>query len=85
MKILGKQLIKIKFVKKAVESHKAKLQKQLDDQLFARLMSAKYEYRHVDNGRGDALGVVTLEEFRGGKVVGRESMILDSVNWGGMK
>ena len=85
MKILGKQLIKLKFVKKAVEDRKAKLQKQHDDQLFARLMSANYEYRHDDLGCGDALGVVTLEEFRGGKVVCRESMILDSTQWGGMK
>ena len=85
MKMLGEQLIKLKFVKKAVEDHNAKQQKQRDDQLFARLMSANHEYRHVDIGRGDALGVVTLEEYRGGKVVDRESMILDSTNWGGMK
>ena len=82
-KVVCNQLLKVSLVKKAVEDYKARRQKQRDDRLFARLMSANYEYRHVDIGRGDALGVVTLEEFRGGKVVGRESMILDSTNWGG--
>ena len=79
---LRKQLLKVPSIKRAVEDYKDKQQGQRDDQLFARLMSANYEYRHIDIGRGDALGVVTLEEYRGGKVVDRESMILNSTNWG---
>ena len=75
-------LLKLPSIKKYVEDYKTRQQKQRDDQLFARLMSANYEYRHIDIGRGDALGVVTLEEYRGGKVVGMESMILNSTNWG---
>ena len=88
LKKIGKQLIKLKFIKKAVKNYEAKQQKQRDDQLFGGFMSANYEFRnarHVDLGRGDSLGVVTLEEFRGGKVVVRETMILESTNWGGMK
>ena len=80
---LRKQLLRLPVIKKSVEDYKTRQQKQRDDQLFARLMSANYEYRRVDLGCSDALGVVTLEEFRGGKVVARESMILDSTNWGG--
>ena len=82
---LRKQLLRLPVIKKSVEDYKTRQQKQRDDQLFARLMSANHEYRHVDIGRGDALGVVTLVEYRGGKVVGRESMIINSTNWGGMK
>ena len=82
---LRKQLLRLPVIKKSVEDYKTRQQRQRDDQLFARLMSANYEYRHVDIGRGDALGVVTLEEYRGGKVVCRESMILESRNWGGTK
>ena len=82
---LRKHLLRLPVIKKSVEDYKTRQQKQRDDQLFARLMSANHEYRHADHGRGDALGVVTLEEYRGGKVVGRESMIINSTNWGGMK
>ena len=85
LKLIRQQLLKVPSIKRAVEDYKDKQQGQRDDQLFARLMSANYEYRHIDIGRGDALGVVTLVEYRGGKVVERESMILDSTNWGGMK
>ena len=80
---LRKQLLSLPVIKKSVEDYKTRQQKQRDDQLFARLMSANCEHRHVDHGHGDALGVVTMEEHRGGKVVGRESMILDSTQWGG--
>ena len=82
---LRKHLLRLPVIKKSVEDYKARQQRQRDNQLFARLMNANYEYRHVDLGRGDALGVVTLEEYRGGEVVGRESMILDSTNWGGTR
>ena len=80
---LRKQLLRLDYTNQAVEDYKARQQKQRDDQLFARLMNANYEYRHAGHGHGDALGVVTMEEYRGGKVIYRESMILDSTQWGG--
>ena len=85
LKLIRQQLLKVPSIKRAVEDYKDKQQRQRDNQLFARLMNANYEYRHVDIGRGDALGVVTLEEYRGGKVVDRETMILESTNWGGTR
>ena len=82
---LRKQLLRLPVIKKSVEDYKTRQQKQRDDQLFARLMSANCEHRHVDHGHGDALGVVTMEEYRGGNVIDRESMILNSTRWGGTK
>ena len=52
---LRKQLSRLPVIKKSVEDYKSKLQKQRDDQLFARLMNANYEYRHAGHGHGNAL------------------------------
>ena len=87
MKMIGKQLIKLKFVKKAVEDYKARRQKQKDDRLFARIMYSGQRVRNFTPMRlepWDTLTVVgeggTYHEVLGGKIV--ETGWIDSTTWG---
>ena len=86
--LLRRQLLKVPSIKRAVEDYKARKKEIQRKERWARLMSSNYTYRKAKESnleKHDTLGVVTLEEFQGGKVVARESMILDSTQWGGMK
>ena len=81
-------LLKLPSIKKYVEDYRLRQEEIQRKERWARLMSSNCTYRKAKTSnleKGDTLGVVTLEEFQGGKVVARETMILNSTNWGGMK
>ena len=83
-----KLLLKLPVIKRAVEDYKARKKETRRNERWARLMSSNYEFRKAKASnleKDDTLGVVNLEEYQGGKVVARETMILNSTNWGGMK
>ena len=85
---LRKQLLKVPSIKRAVEDYKARKKEAQRKEHWAKLMSSNYTYRKAKESnleKHDTLGVVTLEEYRGGKVVDRETMILESTNWGGTR
>lgn len=79
---IRKYLLRVDYIKRLVSDYKVRQQKQRDDELFGRLMSANYAYRNPRT-KGEPFGTMTLEEYRNGRVVDRETMIIDSKNWGG--
>lgn len=83
---LRKQLLKLDCIKKAVTDYKRRRAEELYHQRWANRMSTGYTIRNIKPVKlepYDTFGVVTLEEYHGGQVVSRDSMILDSTNWGG--
>lgn len=89
MKSICRQLLKIEWVRREVEAYRIEKKKQRHHEQWARLMHSGYTVRNVKPEKldpFDTLGIVTddgvLEEWQGGKVVGRETMIIDSTAWG---
>ena len=83
-----KLLLKLPSIKKYVEDYRLRQEEIQRKERWARLMSSNYTYRKTKTSnleKGDTLGVVTLEEFQGGKVVARGTMILESTQWGGTR
>lgn len=75
-------------IKKAVSDCNRKKEEAQYHERWANRLSTGYTIRNVKPVKlepFDTFGVVTLEEYHGGKVVARESMILNSTNWGGTK
>ncbi|HZK85702.1 MAG TPA: hypothetical protein VFC58_13765 [Desulfosporosinus sp.] len=84
MKSIRKQLMKIDWVRHRVELYRM-ITKKEQHKLCLDLIVSSGQVRNLKPEKlepFDTFGVVTLEEYHGGKVVGRESMILNSENWG---
>ena len=85
LKSLRRQLLKIGAIERRVADYKLRQKRARHRQRWGEIMSAGRNVRADKSDRADTLGIVTLEEHRGGRVVAREEVILESRNWGGMK
>jgi len=84
LKVINTHLLSPVPTEKDIKDYARAQQKKRDDKLFAKCMVASGSVREpVKLECCDTFGFVTLEEYRGGKIVVRESMILESTNWGG--
>lgn len=88
MKSIRRQLLKIDWISREVEAYRFEQKKRRHHERWANRMSTGYAIRNLKPLKVepfDTLGIVTLEEYHSGRVVDRETMILESTNWGGMK
>lgn len=90
MKSIRHQLLKFNWFKRAVSNYNAQLKEAYYHETWAQRMHSGSTVHNLKPEKlepFDTLGVVTddgvLEEWQGGKVVGRE--YIDSRNWGGTK
>ena len=82
---IRKQLLKLDSIRGVVEDYRQRQKEERYRKRWANLMSSSYAIRNIKPVKlepFDTLGVVTLEEYHSGKVVDRDSMILNSTNWG---
>ena len=89
MKSIRRELLELDWFKREVEAYQFLQEKQRQHEHWAQLMHSGYTVRNTKPEKlepYDTLGIVTddgvLEEWQGGKVVGRETMIIDSTAWG---
>jgi hypothetical protein len=88
-KSIRRQLLKINWLRREVEAYKQERENQQHHEDWAQLMHSGCKVRELKPEKRepyDTLAVVTddgvPEEWQGGKVVGRESLFIDSRNWG---
>lgn len=81
-RFIRRQLFSFEYVRARVELHRLSEKKRQHHERWAEIMHAGGNVRPDWSARGDTLEVVTLEEYRGGRVVAREEVILESTNWG---
>ena len=88
LKLIRKLLMKLPSINALVLDYNQRRKKAQHRERWTALMSSGYTVRNAKPeklGPRDTFGIVTLEEWRGGRVVDRETMILNSTNWGGTK
>jgi len=85
---IRRQLLKFDWIRREVEAYRLEQKKQRH-KLRLDLITNSGQIRNLNSERlepFDTLAIVTddgvLEEWQGGKVVGREPLFLDSENWG---
>ena len=88
MRSIRRNLLKVNWFKRAVSDYNAQLKEAYCHETWARRMHSGFTVRNPRPDKlepFDTLGIVTddgvLEEWQGGKVVGRESLFIDSENW----
>ena len=78
--------MKVPSINALVSDYNQRRKKAQYRERWATLMRSGYTVRNAKPeklGPRDTFGIVALEEWRGGRVVDRETMILNSENWGG--
>ena len=85
LKRIRKLLMKLPSINALVSDYNQRRKKAQYRERWSTLMRSGYTIRNTKPeklGPRDTLRIVTLEEWRGGRVVDRETMILNSKNWG---